>query len=569
MKVMDFSPANCRNCYKCVRNCNVKAIQVINDQATICEDRCIACGECFVVCPQNARNIKSDILNVKAAMNQNKVMIASVAPSHAAIYTSKKLVAGLKKLGFALVEETAVGAEKVLELYKGYIKNTKNKNIITSCCPSVNQLIEKYYPNLVEYLIPVESPMIIHARMLKKKYANNCFVTFIGPCISKKLEAISEDSLSVDAVLSFEEVNTWLESNNIKIDSLEECDFDLYSSKKGESFPIEEGIIKGLDETILGNYQTLSISGLKDLMEFFEDVESKQIKGIFVEANACEGGCIGGPAISKIKESINLRKIELDKYISNNEKASNIASNLIIEDNYAKEFRNKELKLDYPSEEKIKEILRSLGKFEKSDELNCGACGYNTCIEKAIAVYQGMSHPEMCMPHMRSKAERVTNTIFEHSPNIIFIIDENLKILELNPRAEKLFLINANNAKGKNISYLLDDKDFKYVLQTGKSIQNKKVSYLKYGVVFNENIMYLKDQKIIMAIFHNLTDVEKKNDQLVLLKQNTLDAAQNVINKQMRVAQEIASLLGETTAETKIILTKLKEVVSNEEGDIK
>ena len=569
MKVMDFSPANCKNFYKCVRNCNVKAIQVINDQATICEDRCIACGECFVVCPQNARNIKSDVLNVKTEMNKNKVMIASVAPSHAAIYNSKKFVTGLKKLGFAIVEETAVGAEKVLELYNGYIKNTKKENIITSCCPSVNQLIEKYYPNLIEYLIPVESPMITHAKLLKQKYGNNSFITFIGPCISKKLEAVSDESLSVDAVLSFEEVNAWLESDNIKIDCLEESNFELCSSKDGETFPKEGGIIKGIDETIIKRYQPLSVCGLKALKEFFEDIENKQIKGVFIEANACEGGCIGGPAISKNKESINLRKINLDKYIDENKQDSSNNVDMIDEERFHKDFKNKELKLAYPSEENIKEILRSLGKYQKSDELNCGACGYNTCIEKAIAVYQGMSHPEMCMPHMRSKAERVTNTIFEHSPNIIFIIDEDLKILELNPRAEEVFFIDAKNAKGKYISYLLDDKDFKWVIQTGKSISNKKVSYLKYGVVLNENIMYLKDQKIIMAIFHNLTDVEKKNDQLVVLKQNALDAAQNVIDKQMRVAQEIASLLGETTAETKIILTKLKEVVSSEEGDVK
>ena len=194
MKLLNFSKANCKNCYKCLRTCQVKAVKIQNDQADIVEERCIGCGQCLVVCPQDARNIKSDLEDVKAAIKQNKRVIASIAPSFAGAFdmpTAGHFAAALKNLGFSIIEETAVGAEIVAQLYDKAIKNNKQKNLFTTSCPSANYLIDTYYPSLAKYLIPVVSPMLAHGKMLKQSYGHDSYVVFIGPCTAKKIEAVS------------------------------------------------------------------------------------------------------------------------------------------------------------------------------------------------------------------------------------------------------------------------------------------------------------------------------------------------------------------------------------------
>lgn len=570
MKIMDFSPANCKNCYKCVRNCSVKAIKIVNDQAQIDENRCIACGDCFVVCPQNARNVVSDLDLVKDCLKSTKKAVASIAPSYLGIYEfPKKLITALYMLGFDRVEETAIGAEIVTEKYQQIIETSTKTNLITSCCPSVNLLIERYYPSLIEFLIPLDSPMIAHSKAIKEQDGEDTFVTFIGPCISKKREAISYQQTNlIDCVLTFEEIDNWLLAQDIHLQDLEDTEFTRKASLIGKSYPIENGILKNLESTIADRYIPMKISGLTACKDLFGSMEKGLITGVIVEANSCIGSCIGGPAISRDlahQQEIFIRlQKTLNKEISFNNSCYNI-NNLSLN----KTFIDKKIILPLPSADEIKHILDKIGKYTKEDELNCGACGYDTCREKAIAVYQGMSHKEMCIPYMRTRAERMTNTIFNHSPNIIIILDENLNVLEFNPTAEKVFSISANQMVGHQIGTLIDDSDFLTVRTDQENILLKKVFYKKYNLIVVLNIMYLPKQNMYMCIMHNMTEEEKRNKELLVLKEKTLNAAQNVIDKQMRVAQEIASLLGETTAETKVTLTKLQKIVRGEEGEVR
>jgi len=232
MKILDFFPANCKNCYKCVRNCSVKAIKMIDDQAQIVEDKCIACGKCFLVCPQNARNIHSDLDNVIDAVKKGKNVIMSIAPSYLGVYEEPyKLISALKHIGVSIIEETAIGASHITELYKDYFNNTNVKNAITTCCPSANMMIQTYYPELIKYMIPVDSPMIAHCKMIRKRHGDDAYITFLGPCISKKCEAHGYQlSGTINAVISFEELDKWLELNDIDISSFEDTHPDLEGS---------------------------------------------------------------------------------------------------------------------------------------------------------------------------------------------------------------------------------------------------------------------------------------------------------------------------------------------------
>lgn len=572
MKILDLVPDNCKNCYKCVKNCSVKAIKMVDDRAQIVEERCVACGTCFLVCPQNARNILSDLDKVINAIKENKKVIVSIAPSYLGIFGEPyKFIGALKEMGFYAIEETSIGATKVTELYREYVKNADGKAMITTACPSVNLMIQTYYPELLDKLIPIDSPMIAHSKMLRKKYGKDSYITFLGPCIAKKCEAYPYQVAGImDAVISFEELEEYFDKYNMSIDNCKEMLPDATGKTIGQNYPVEKGILGGLTEALNEKgYTSMAVAGSKNCKSFFEAIKNKDISNICIEANMCEGSCMGGPAISKKDDNPYLRKILIRNKIKQIESIEKDDLQLKIYDediNYSRRFRDKHIKtINYPEDE-ILEILKHIGKYSKADELNCGSCGYDTCREKAISVLNGLSHPEMCLPHMRNKAERISNISFDYSPNILFIVDENLNIIDLNPKAEDVFNARAENMTGKSLSLLIPIADFKTVIKTGRNILSKKIILDNYGLTAYSSIIYLPKLKILFGILLDVTDEEQKRDKLLSLKLSTIESTDKVIEKQMRVAQEIAGLLGETTAETKATLLKLKRIVADEES---
>ena len=572
MSNINFSKADCKNCYKCLRSCPVKAIKFENEQATIDEERCIECGHCLTICPQNAREIKSDLDTVKKAINCGKKVIASLAPSFAGFFDVQqgKLVSALKQLGFSIVEETAVGAEIVSELYNEYIVDNKQDAYITTSCPSANYLVEKYFKEIIPYLIPKVSPMIAHGKLLKDKFGQDSFVVFIGPCLAKKSEfdSYSKDNI-IDAVLTFDELNCWTSELGIEINELEEEKFDSNPYSKGQGFPLGGGIIEAMGEKLQGSPLTvITVSGMEECMEVFNSIQNGDLKGVLIEASACKGSCIGGPVMIKNGENYYTKLRKIRNYI-NSRKNYNDPINIEIPSNidFHKEFTEKHVKKVIATEEEIKAIMKRMGKYEPKDELNCGVCGYNTCKTKAQAIFEGMAETNMCLHYMRTKAESLANEIVENTASNIILLDGEMNVREINPAAQAVFKIQPQNIIGKPISLLIDDEDFKQVRESGESIIGKKIPYSKYGVVFIANIVYLPKQDMVLASMINIMSEEKNKKELMKVKENTLNAAQEVIEKQMRVAQEIASLLGETTAETKIILTKLKKIVAGEDGE--
>lgn len=570
MKILDFEAANCKNCYKCVRNCSVKAIKMIDDRAQIDENLCIACGNCLLVCPQNARYIRSELEKMFEAIEEGKKIVLSIAPSYLGIFKEPyKFIAALRHIGIDIIEETSIGAEKVSSLYKDYLKTLDNKSVITTCCPSANQLIEHYFPELIPNMIPVVSPMIAHCKMLKEKYKNNSYIAFLGPCIAKKSEKnLYEKEDFIDTVITFEEIEDYFEQHNIDINSFSESTPDLTGNLIGQQYPMENGIIDGLRDILKEKgYIPLSISGVENCKKAFESLKDEKINKLFIEVNTCTGSCIGGPAISKHDENVNLREYLIKNKLSENALLEKIIDNKPKLINYNKSFKDKSVHKIY-AEEDIKAVLAKTGKHKIEDELNCGACGYNTCREKAIAVLDGLAKPEMCLPYMRSKAERISNIAFEYSPNILFIVDHNLEILDMNPLAEKSFSASKETYIGKNLSLLMPIDEFNQVILNNKNLINKKFVVDKYNLITYLSIIYLEKLKSFFVMLLDVTEEEKENAKLIEMKMKTINAADKVIEKQMRVAQEIAGLLGETTAETKATLLKLKKVVTTDESEI-
>ncbi|MBU3146770.1 [Fe-Fe] hydrogenase large subunit C-terminal domain-containing protein [Clostridium sp. CF012] len=572
MSNINFSKAYCKNCYKCLRSCPVKAIKFENEQATIDEERCIECGHCLTICPQNAREIKSDVEVVKSAINSGKKIIASLAPSFAGYFDVEqgRVVAVLKKLGFSIIEETAVGAEIVADLYNDYIVEHKRDVYITTSCPSANYLVEKYFEEIMTYLIPVVSPMIAHGKVLKEKFGGDSFVVFIGPCLAKKseFEYFLKDNV-IDAVLTFDELNSWITESSIEIHDLEEENFNVNSYSKGQGFPMGGGIIEAMGEKLKqSSLSIITVSGMEECIEVFNSIKNGDLKGVLIEASACKGSCIGGPVMVKNGENYYTKLRKVKNYIKSRKNYNDPISTEIPNNiNFNRKFIEKSIKKSIASEEQIAAIMKKMGKYELIDELNCGVCGYNSCREKAQAVFEGMAETTMCLHYMRTRAESLSNEIVENTASNLILLDGEMNVVEINPAAKAIFKIQSQNIIGKPISLLIDDTNFKKVRESGKNIIGKKVAYPQYGVVFIENIVYLPKQDMVLASMINIVTEEKNKKELMKVKENTLNAAQEVIEKQMRVAQEIASLLGETTAETKIILTKLKKIVAGEDGE--
>ncbi|ACB84424.1 [Fe-Fe] hydrogenase large subunit C-terminal domain-containing protein [Natranaerobius thermophilus] len=568
MKFISFSEEDCVNCYRCIRACNTKAISVFGDPRENDEKLCISCGECYVACERNGLTIKDKVKEVKDALSSNKKVIASLAPSFPGAFSIKeggKIVTALKELGFYAVEETAVGADVVINAYENFTNDAKQKNLISTSCPSTVYLVEKYYPELVNYLIPVVSPMIAHGKMIREKYGEDAYIVFIGPCIAKKVEAHeSQYNGIINSVLTFVELQKWFKDNNLDLKNQSPEPFDEKANDKGKLIPCNIKLSNEKNE----NYEKIVVTGVERSKEILNSLKKGELSGIFLEILSCPGGCIDGTGMLKEAPSYYVRKKYVKDYI-----AKKCSDDVKIENKFAQKIdierhvSSKKVKKYRHPKEQIDEVLNSIGKNKKEDELNCNACGYVTCREFAESILRKNAHVNMCHPFMRSKAESLKNVIFDHSPNAIFMVDFNLVVREFNPSSEQIFNIEANKIKGKRIGEIIEEDTFKKVLETKTNLIGKKVEYSNYGVILIANIIYLKEEKVLMAIMTDVTSAEKNKEELVRVKKNTIDVAQSVIDKQMRVAQEIASLLGETTAETKVALTDLKDIVIEERRD--
>ena len=555
---LTLKKSNCKNCYKCIRHCPVKAIRFSGNQAHIIGNECILCGQCFVVCPQNAKQIVDETEKVRVLLQSGNPVVVSLAPSFVANYDGVGINAmrdALQKLGFYDVEETAIGATIVKKEYERMLKEDERDIIITSCCHSINLLIQKYFPAELEYLADVVSPMQAHCMDIKKRFPNAKTV-FIGPCVSKKDEAEHYEGI-VDAVLTFEELTQWLKEANIELKK--EMDSDPES--RARFFPTTGGILKTMTKDAPG-YTYLALDGVENCIDALKDIESGKIHKCFIEMSACVGSCIGGPVMEKYHRTSAVKDyITVSNYAG--EKDFDVLQPNSVE--LSKQFEFIEHRLQQPSETEIFNVLRQMGKFKPSDELNCGSCGYNTCREKAIAICQGKAEISMCLPFLKDKAESFSDTIVKNTPNGLIVLNEELEVQQINDAARKIMNVRSStDILGDQVIRIMDPTDFMEVRNTGRDIRNKMVYLPEYKRYVEQSVIYDKDSHLLIGIMRDVTDEQTEREKKESISRQTVEVADKVVDKQMRIVQEIASLLGETAAETKIALAKLKESIQDE-----
>ncbi|MBQ2834870.1 MAG: histidine kinase [Clostridia bacterium] len=554
---LTLKKSNCKNCYKCIRNCPVKSIRFSGNQAHIIGNECILCGHCFVVCPQNAKQIVDSTEIVKVMLQGEEPVIASLAPSFIANYEGVGIDAmreALKKLGFADVEETAIGATIVKSEYDRMLREDNRDVLISSCCHSVNLLIQKYYPGVLHCLADVLSPMLAHCQDIKRRIPHAKTV-FIGPCVAKKDEADHYKGLT-DAVLTFEELTNWLSREGIEL--RRETDHEPESLAR--FFPVTGGVLKTMKKNAPG-YTYLAIDGVENCIEALKDIESGKIHHCFIEMNACAGGCISGPVMEKY------HKNPVKDYIAVAQYAGTKDFDVPQPDfmRLRKSFSPIELESRMPSETEIQSILRQMGKFRPSQELNCGSCGYNTCREKAIAIYQGKAEASMCLPYLKDKAESFSDSIVRNTPNGLIVLNEDLEVQQINAAARKIMNIrSANDVLGEPVVRILDPLIFMNALESRLGIIEQRQYLVEYKRYVEQTVIHDKESRLLICIMRDVTSEEREREKKENISRQTIEVADKVVDKQMRIVQEIASLLGETAAETKIALSKLKESISNE-----
>lgn len=443
--IIKLTEKNCQDCYKCIRNCLTKAIRYSEGHAEIIQAECIDCGECVVACPRHGNFVENDLAEVRRQARAGRKLVASVDPSFIAefdVSCIEDLTQAMQQLGFDVVEEMAIGAEIVSREYERIMITGEQDVLISSVCASINQLICKYYPDMLKYLAPVASPMTVHCRRLRKAYPD-AYVVYVGPCYARKREA--HETGCCDAVLMFSDLNDWMHDRGVHcVNSHTQVDRGI----RARRYPRQDGVVKSMARVI--GWNRVSIDGVGDCIAALEEIRQRGADHVFLEMTACEGSCVNGPDIRS-----NRYENRIHGTVAVNSYAGEYDFGVEETESVRTTFSPAHMERSHPDDDAVEKVLRRINKATADTALNCGCCGYPTCREMATALCEGKAEIDMCLPNLHERTVR-------HSKEVV---------------------------------------------------------------------------------------------------DSTLEAADRVIDKQMRVVQDIASILGETTAETKVMLVKLKEAI--------
>ncbi len=555
----------CQDCYKCVRHCPCKAIRVKDGSASVIPELCVACGVCYQVCPAGAKRIRDELSRAMHLLGGEREVYASVAPSWESRFpgvSTARLIAGLKKLGFAGAGETALGAQQVSAQTAKILRESGDGIHISSACPSVVEFIKRHMPEQIGNITPLLSPLLTHCKMLKARHGGSCATVFFGPCIAKKVEADAHPEL-LDIALTFDDLEAWFEARGVKLAELpdEGPGFDGGSAEEGRLYPIEGGMLDTLKDPAASDVVYLSLSGLKNIERALRGQSRLERGGkVFVECLSCLNGCVNGPLMKKTGSTLN----ELVRVASKRLKHPGSSAGRRIERPIAETPKAIRFPSLEPGEAELKGALAKIGKNCKEDELNCGGCGYPTCRDFARAMIAGKGEPEMCVSYLKRLSQQKANALIRYIPAGVVIADPNLKIVECNRRFAEMFGESSLLAfeaqpglKGVELRQVVDFDDlFTAALNSGGDIERRNV--LHGDMILDINIFTIESGRVLGAIIQDVTLAELRREQIA-------EKARSVIRKNILTVQKIANCLGEHMAETEILL---KEVASgyNREG---
>lgn len=564
--IMGLSRASCKGCYKCIRSCPVKSLSCRDEQVKVVDGECIYCGQCLLICPQNAKYIRDDLEKVQSAIAAGEKVYASIDPSCMAAFpgvSMGKMAAALSALGFVHAEPVTVGAAQVTRAYDRLSAAWKAPNLITTACPSIYLLVQRHYPDLVEQLAPTVSFAVAHARIIRQIYGPRSKVVSIGPCIAQKYDVQdAENGNAVFAALTFRELAGWFASAGVSPQKMKDKPTGILA---GDYFARPGGVIHHLAKETRRKWECVAVDGVDRCAEVLDSIRRNSLSGYLLELTACAGGCLGGP----ILRMMNVPYLKAKDALVQGARGSVDGPRLLtqgVEADLGRSFRKLAPHRSPISEEEITAVLARIGKTSVKQELNCGCCGYSTCREKAVAVIHGKADVSMCVPYMRELAESMSTTVVENIPTGVLILNEQLKIEHINPAAIALLQVK-EEVCGRSVGALLQSNDFYQVLSTGENILHHRVHYEHPPIVVSQSVVRVQSARTVIVLLEDITHRALESEKHRQMAEETAQFAREVVDKQMRIVQQIAGLLGETATETKLALSKLTNTVMEQAGE--
>lgn len=550
LKPIYTEPDNCQDCYKCVRECPVKAIQIEDNKAYIIEERCIYCGHCTQVCPTGAKKIRDGVSRARLILQNHPKVLLSLAPSWVSEFESceaAQLIAALRRLGFAAVSETAIGAELVSARVSSYLQQSRPGVYISSACPVVVEYIRKYSTDHLQAVTPILSPMLAHAKILKQHYGQDCKIIFAGPCICKKLESDRFRHL-IEVALTFKELKTWLEKEKIAPaqTAVTPADrFTPWSAGIGSLYPIEGGMLSGIKKE-KKEIVKMAFSDLGNIQEVIKNLDTAREKDtIFLELLACQGGCINGPAQTS-RTSLAIKRYNL---LHRCQTAPEGLPDDLSRIDLTQQYQAASCAPHPHTEEEIKQALEAVGKTCPEHELNCSGCGYDSCRDFAIALLEGRAEENMCVSYMRKVAHDKATVLLQKIPTGVLLVDAELKISDMNRCCAGLLgeeIRMAYEASPGLAGIQLDRICpfaglFRTALTTGKEITERQIR--DQEKIWLLSICNIQPHRLVFGILQDLREPYVRQKWM-------LEQTREVIRKYMSTVQQVACLLGENAAYT-------------------
>ena len=569
LKPVFTQKADCQDCYKCVRECPVKAIKIADNSACIVDELCIHCGRCVKVCPAGAKKVRNDVPAVRQLLDLGRRVILSLAPSWRAEFRQlhhSQIVAAIKKLGFYEVSETALGAQMVSQAVAEIIDGSSQSLFLSTACPSVVDMVFKYYPQYARWFTPVVSPLVAHARYLESLCDRDISIAFAGPCVAKKVES-ERYGAGIASALTFENLQEWFVENSIDpykfpIDNGQK--FFPHAATEGGLYPVDGGMISGIKARLhKKDVEFMCFSGIDGIVSALRDIDLRPLKRqVFIELLACDGGCVNGP-VMKHKEATIIKRDSVCSNVSCDVDLMHTISGVDITASLNIEAIQKRSH----SEAVIRAALQRVGKTSGRDELNCGSCGYDSCRDFAEALLDGKAMENMCASYMRKLASKKANALIKAMPAGVVVVDAGMRIIECNRRFASIFgpdiemVFDASpGMEGAQVSKIVPfHKIFRKVLITGEDWVDHDIGLNEHQL--NISVFSIEKGQVVGAVIQDIRVPHVRRDQVVR-------RVEEVIRLNLETVQKIAYLLGENASETEIRLNKVLEAFGNEPEEI-
>ena len=546
----------CQDCYKCVRHCHPKAIRIENGHAAVIPEACVACGECVRVCPAHAKKIRRDIDRLPRLLESGRPVYASIAPSFVAEFpdwTLGQLAAALREIGFAGVSETAHGAQIVSAATAAFLREHPAGLWISSACPASVDYIRKYHPELASRITPLDSPVQAHAKALRRAFGREAAVVFFGPCAAKKNEADRNPDV-LDLACTFSNLSELLSSRGLLVPPPAEAELALGPAEEGRLYSFEGGMNDTLRDPAGPQARFLAASGLANIDRVCRIADPASGPLVFVEALACHGGCVNGPAMRAGGAT-------LDAIVRTGELAGAPRSSVgrevpvsIVRSIAADDARADDAGAD---ETMLRQALSSVGKYTDADELNCGACGYETCRDFAAAMIAGKAEPSMCHTFLRKSFERKSSALVKYIPAGVVIVDANLGIVECNHVFAEILggeALRIFETLGSLDGLDLPGIEFPFAPLVSSIVRNGgetvRFNQPLGGRVVNVSVFCIAQGRLAGAVVQDVTKSE-------LQREDIARSARELIRKNARTVQEVARLFGEHVAQSEILLNQI------------